>query len=341
MNTRLLARAERTRAHGVLKAIRLGGMGVVAAAVVATSGCQSPPRTVADDEWQAPKGGAVMDRDDRRNGAGEPSAGTGADPAQPPEPVLEDRLYNLVERQEALLEQAAQTESAMEWAEIAHGIREVTRVYEEIIAENPDATEPMLLYGKLLRQIGEPERAQEIFRMANAVDPQIPVVKQQMGNYFAEAEEHPRALLYYLAAIELAPEEAVYHYTMGEFLHVFRDDFIEDEAYDRETLDTLMLNAFREAAKLEPANLDFQFRYAETYYDLERIPWDEALAVWERIATMPLTVVETDAVRLHRARALLNLGRTREAEAMASAVQTPGLEATRDALLARISTALE
>lgn len=247
--------------------------------------------------------------------------------------LLEQKIARLVERQTAYLERLANAQNDVDRDTLEQRIVEICREYEAIIAENPYELLPYLVYGKLLRQIGERERAHEIFQRANAVDTRVPVVKQQLGNYFAEEGIYPQALLFFMAAIDLAPHEAVYHYSLGELFYIYREDFLNDGAYSSTELDKLMQEAFREAALLAPENADFQFRYGESFYDVENADWFVALAHWEVFQERAINQTQADAIRLHRARVMLKLGWNSEARKLLAEVATPALEATRDALM--------
>ncbi len=247
--------------------------------------------------------------------------------------LLEQKVARLVERQTAYLDRLAVVQNDEDRATLEQRIVEICREYEAMIAENPYELLPYLVYGKLLRQIGERDRAHEMFQRANAVDTRVAVVKQQLANYFAEEGSYPQALLFFLAAIELAPHEAVYHYSLGELFYIYREEFLGDGAYTREELDQLMQDGFRQAALLAPENADFQFRYGESFYDVEKVDWFVALAHWEVFQQRAANETQADAIRLHRARVMLRLGWQSEARKLLAEVNTPTLEATKIALM--------
>jgi hypothetical protein len=60
---------------------------------------------------------------------------------------------------------------------------------------------------------------------------------------------------------------------------------------DRESLDRDMLaRPSAQAAELAPDRIEFAYRYAEAFYDLEQPDWDAALKAWsalEEKATTP------------------------------------------------------
>lgn len=254
-----------------------------------------------------------------------------------PVSLFEQRLGQVVEKEKALLAELERRQAngeELRESDVRPRFEEIGNLYAGILVDNPDEVMPLILYGKLLRRLGERENAQALFMRANSLDPSLAVVKQQLGNYYAEEERPGVALALYLEAIALAPEEAVYYYGLGELLFTFREDFLaEPEAFTRRSLDSQMLEAFRQAVNLAPENHDFQMRYGEAFLDLEQPDWLSALAHWENFQQRARPGAEADAVRLHRARALLALGRTIEAQAQARAVKTEALLATRDRIL--------
>jgi len=254
--------------------------------------------------------------------------------------LFEQRLVRLFERQTELDESVRNAGDSLDESEVRRRFMDICREYESLIADNPDEIEPRLLYGKFLNQYGDRTGAFKQFVAVYASHPDIAVVNQQLGTYWAEEGEFGRALALYLRAADLEPEQGAYHYSLGDLLYAFRPGFIEQGIFDGPALDRQMLEAFRLAAANDPENLVFQFRYGEAFYDLDQPDWSAALAHWERVAARDdLSVIQASAVTLHRARVLMELGRLDEAAVLARSVDLPGLTNTRDALLEEIAEA--
>ena len=62
---------------------------------------------------------------------------------------------------------------------------------------------------------------------ANQLDSDLPLVKNQLGNYLAEEGRPLEAINYYLAATRLEPKEPLYHFQIGTLLSAARDDFLK------------------------------------------------------------------------------------------------------------------
>ena len=172
---------------------------------------------------------------------------------------------------------------------------------------------------------------------ANQFDPDIPLVKNQLGNYLAEEGRPLEAAPYFLAAIKLEPNEPLYHYQLGTLLTVARDDFIKSGEWSRAALDRAMHHAFQRAAELAPDRFEFAYRYAESFYDLETPDWDGALKAWADLEEKAPTPVERQTMRLHAANALIKAGRRDHARALLDTVDEPALQTQKQKLVAQLA----
>jgi len=244
----------------------------------------------------------------------------------------EKRLLELIEQMQAL--KADAREATPDDTGIERRFQDLARAWQSYLADNPKHLEGHLIYGKLLAWFGDREGATVAFKDALKIDPNVAVAHQQIGNYFAEEGDPARALNFFLRAVELAPDVAEYHYSLGECLSYYRDKLVDDRIYTREAVDEAIMTAFREAADNAPDNLIIQFRYGEAAYDVETPDWDAMAEHWESLTDIPgLTEMQRDAIRLHRARAAVELGNRMEAESLLKEPVLPGLEATRQSLL--------
>ena len=247
----------------------------------------------------------------------------------------------LVARQSAIFRLIENNRDPLKEGDLQLRLNELIHEWELLLTDNPDEVTAYIFYGKLLRKVEQKEHAHRMFAQANRLDPNIAVVNQQIGNYLAEDGDYGLALGYFLKAIELSPKTALYSFQLGELLFHFRDHYVADEILDRPTIERQMLAAFQTAAQLEPGNRDFQFRYAEAFYDLETPDWEAALAAWEAVGKTVSPGIETEAVQLHRARALVRLGRRTEARTLAENVTEPSLQKSKEQVLELMSEAEE
>ena len=249
------------------------------------------------------------------------------------------RLYKISQQEQAIYHQLETNPEFHTQEDIEHRLGEILIAYSNYLSDNPEDTDALILYGKLLRRIGENEKAFNVFLKTDSLNPNIAVVKQQIGNHLAETGNGKAALTFYLNAVNLEPTVPEYNYAVGEILYNFRDEFISDQLFTSDTLDREMLKAFQAAARLDPDNFDAQMRFGEAYYDLENSDWKTALLHWEKLrkATPDYNELRCQILDLHRARVLTELGRKEEARKLLNEITQPGLQASRQKILDEIA----
>lgn len=249
------------------------------------------------------------------------------------------RLYKISEQEQAIYRQLETDPDFYAPEDLEFRLGKIVLAYSNYLSENPEDTDALILYGKLLRRIGENEKAFNIFLKADSIDPTIAVVKQQIGNHLVETDNGKAALTFYLNAVELDPTAPEYNYAVGEILYRFRDDFLLSQLLTADALDREMLKAFRTAAQLDPDNFDAQMRLGEAYYDIETPDWERALLHWEKLrkATPDYNELRCQIIDLHRARVLVQLGRHEEAHALSNEIKHPVLQASRRQILEKIA----
>ena len=102
-----------------------------------------------------------------------------------------------------------------------------------------------------------------------------------------------------------------------------------------------MHEAFRQAAELAPDRIEFTYRYAESFYDLENPDWDAALKVWNKLEAQAESDLERQTMRLHIANVLLKQGKADLARAQLDTVNEPALLAQKQKLVAQLATPVE
>ena len=245
-------------------------------------------------------------------------------------------LQRLVQEEERILERARRGDGDYDLGRVQRGFQDLVPKYEAFLGENPGYAPGYVAYGLMLDRAGESELASRMFLRANQLDPNIPVVKNQLGNYMAEQDKPEQALPYYLAAIELEPEEPLYHYQLGALLAEFRQTFLDLEMYEAAALDDALQKAFRRAAELSPAEIAFAYRYAESYYDVGDPDWDAALGAWENLAERLRPGVERQTTLLQRANIHILNGEPERAKRLLRWVTASALQGNKERLLQRL-----
>lgn len=246
-------------------------------------------------------------------------------------------LAQLLERQKELLADATKENPNFDQNNFQMQMEQICRGYEELLRANPKMAKGYAAYGYLLSKLDQRKQSIGMLLKANQLDPDQPLVKNQIGNYLAEDGKPLDALPYFMSAIKLAPKEPLYHYQLGTLLAEARDDFLKSGEWKKDAIDHAIHEAFRQAAELAPDRIEFTYRYAESFYDLETPDWEGALKAWRALEAKAPTTIERDTMRLHIANCLYRYGEVEHAREVLATVQSPELEKQKGKLLAELA----
>lgn len=248
-----------------------------------------------------------------------------------------NELSDIALHEENIYQKLAEDPDFYSADDLERHIRSLTTAYRAYLEDHPDDVEALILYGKLLRRIDNKEAAFDAFLKADAIDPEIAVVKQQIGTHLAEQGKGKAAFPFYLAAVELEPQTPDYHFALGQLLHEFRQQFLDDGIFTRDALEREMLKAFKRTAELAPDDFNAQMRLGEAYYDLTSPDWKAALLHWNRLSSKAENTLQAEILNLHRAKVMGKLGRKAEAKTLLESVRTPSLQKSKQQVLDEIS----
>jgi tetratricopeptide (TPR) repeat protein len=254
-------------------------------------------------------------------------------PASAAETLAEKNLREIVTRQKHILARAEAESDHLDEAWLRGELQGVISSYDILIQKNPEFAAGFAAYGLLLAQVGMSKEAAGILLKANQLDGEIPVVKNEIARLLAEDGKVADALPWLTAAVDLEPQEPVYHYHLGKLLTEGRDDLIATGQFTRESIDKAMLAAFQRAAALAPDKFAYAYRAAEAYYDLATPRWDEALAAWSELENRAKPGLEQQTIRLHAANVLIKQGKTDHARVLLASVTEPVLQKQKQTLL--------
>lgn len=258
-----------------------------------------------------------------------------AEPAGGGTPEAVAALSAIVVGQKAAIADARKAEDAAELDDLRPRLQKVVDGYEALLKKHPDFAAGWAAYGLFLCDPAVEERrtALALLLKANGLDPELAVVKNQIGVLLAEEGRVIDAFNYFLAASDLVPTEALYHFQIGLVLDEGRDVFLKTKAWKRADLDKSMIAAFSRAVALAPDRTDFAYRAAEAYYSLEEPRWDEAYAAWAALEARADGPLSAHTARLHMARVRWKQGLAGDARELLDSVDEPKL-ATQKAKLA-------
>lgn len=256
--------------------------------------------------------------------------------------TLADRTFRqLAEEQKALLAGAAANNPNFDMENFRQQIERLCRGYEEFLRANPKSADGFAAYGYLLSKVDQRKESIAMLLKANQLDPSLPLVKNQIGNYLAEEGRPLDAVSYYMAAIKLAPNEPLYHYQLGTLLYEARDDFLKSGEWLPDAINRSIHEAFKKAAELAPDRIEFTYRYAESFYHLDPPDWDAALKAWGALEEKAPTAVERETMRLHAANVLILQGKREHARALLDTVTEEALQKQKEKLVAQLSEPVE
>lgn len=253
-----------------------------------------------------------------------------AAPSTNPEEVLK----TLVDREQGLFTEAEKDNPNFDQDNLRIQLQQLSNEFDILLKDHPNFAAGYVAYGMLLNRIDMRKEAAAMYLQANRLDKNIPLVKNQLGNYLAEEGKPLEAVNYYLAAIQLEPKQPLYHYQLGTLLTEARDDFLQSGQWTRSGIDKAMHEAFRQAMVLAPDNVAYAYRYGESYYDLEVPEWEEAIDFWRALELKVAPGIEKQTVRLHEANVLIQQEKFDDARRILETVDEKVLEKQKEKLLA-------
>jgi tetratricopeptide (TPR) repeat protein len=252
------------------------------------------------------------------------------------ETMPEHTLLGIVDRQKTLLATAAKEGAALDAESFRVQVQDLCHEYEMLLRQNPNFAPAYADYGYLLSKMDMAREAAAMLNKADQLDPAIPMVKNQLGNTLAEQGKPVEAAVYFRAAISLAPDEPLYHYQLGMLLHEARDDFVRAEGRAAGLVEVESHGEFKKAAELAPERIEFMYRYAESFADLDKAEWGKGLQVWAAMEEKEPTAFGREILRLQAANTLIKEGRFDPARVLLATVTEPKLERQKQKLVAQL-----
>jgi len=250
----------------------------------------------------------------------------------------EAKLKALVTRQKAAFAKAEKAGEAYDQEDLRAQLQQICNEYDLLLRDNPKFVPAYVAYALLLGQIDNRKESIALLLKANHLEKNLPVVKNQLGNYLAEEGQPVEAMNYFLSAIQLEPKEPLYHFQLGTLLVEARDEFLKTGQWTRPQLDATMLDAFQQATLCAPDDWRYAYRYGLAFYDVEKADWDTALQFWKDFEKKLKPGLEQQTCRLHEAKVLMEQHHLDEAHASLETVTEPGLVKQKEKLVAELES---
>lgn len=246
-------------------------------------------------------------------------------------------LKDLNEREQSAYKRYERALATEDVHSIKTELQSIVDGYEALISAAPNYVAAFISYGMMLHRIGERIPSNAMLIRADQIDPYHAIVKNQLGNYQAEEGNYPEAMGFYQMAIDLRPNEPLYHYQLGNLLFSYKNFFIDDKLFLPEGIDLEIQNRFRKAAMLAPAHLPYRIRYAQSFFDIAKPNWEAALEEWQQLVNFVESPEEKQMMQLYMAKTRFEMGHHTAAQKIIKGIDEPSLEHSKDILLKQIN----
>jgi len=227
--------------------------------------------------------------------------------------AAEEEVEKWMNDAQAFAEQGAGIPQATLSLRIEERLKPVRAAYEDFLKRHPDHARARLAYGSFLDDLGEDEGARDQWEKARELDPKNPATWNNLANYYGHRGPAKKAFEYYAKAIELKPDESVYHRNLATTTYLFRKDAMEFYAIDEQKVFDRALELYRKALALDPENFELAADRAQSYYGIKPSRVEEALGAWQDALKIAKDDDARQGVYIHLARVEVSAARFDEA----------------------------
>ena len=228
----------------------------------------------------------------------------------------------------------------------------VRKNYEDFLQRHPDHARGRLAYGSFLNDIGEEQAAAAQWEKAREIDPRLPAVWNNLGNYYGHNGNVAQAFDCYDKAIALSPRESVYYQNLATSVFLFRKEAREHYGLTEPQLFNRVMALYYKALALDPGNFALATELAQTYYGFkppatgsfeenlraERQHYDQALEAWQVALRLAGDDLEQQGVRVHLARVNISAGNLEEARRQLDSVTNAVFSAVKARLQKKLAS---
>lgn len=247
------------------------------------------------------------------------------------------KLKYIIDRQELLAKKIAKNEMTETQAKAE--LDELEDLWNEYILLHQDDTISLILFGKFLRSNEDLDNAYKIFQKVDSLDSKLAVVKQQLAVREAEIGEFEKSYKHIKEAIELAPNEFLYHYQLAEFLRKVGNKICVQKILTREEKDSQMISSYKKALELNDEK-SLRLQYANAFFDVQNPDLVEAEKAWDNAILALALPLEKDSARLNKAKIQIAANALENALATLSEIKSPAHIEQRDKLVEIVKSKL-
>jgi tetratricopeptide (TPR) repeat protein len=219
---------------------------------------------------------------------------------------------------------AAARGAAVPKADLKRRIRDrfdpIRQAYADFLKRHPDHARARVAYGSFLNDLQDEEGARQQWENALALNSRDPAAYNNLANLYCHTGPVKKAFEYYAKAIELKPQESLYHYNFGTTVYLFRKEAMEHFGFTEQQVYSKALELLSQALKLDPHNFPLASDVAQTHYGIKPLRLEDALQAWTNALVLAHDEIEREGVYIHFARLKLQADRFAEARAHLNAV---------------------
>jgi len=192
--------------------------------------------------------------------------------------------------------------------------------YKDFIRRHPDYAPARVAYASFLHDMGDEDGEFEQLQKARDLDPTIPSVWNNLGNYYGEYSPITNAFACYEKAIQLDPKEPVYYDNFATTVYLFRKDAREYYHLTEQQVFDKAMGLYSVALKLDPTNFERATDLGMSYYGIKPFRTNDALAAWTNALSLAHDEIEREGIYIHFARVMGQIGQFEEAHKRLDAV---------------------
>ena len=204
-------------------------------------------------------------------------------------------------------------------AEMNRRIRErfepTRKAYLDFIERHPKYAEGRVAYASFLHDMGDEDGQLEQLLKAREINPSLPSIWNNLGNYYGENGPITNCFICYEKAIQLDPTEPVYYQNFGTTVYLYRHDVTNYyHINEKQTFDKALM-LYSNATRLDPTNFELASDVAMSYYGIKPLRTNDALTAWTNALKLAHDDIEREGVYIHLARVKFLNGEYVEARA--------------------------